>query len=146
MRSMIAVRWLVLMAGPLLVGTIGQADEPKKAKRPPNDSLPITRFWDLTELVKLGKIVQTRNEAQTKNRIVWTLEVKEMPKNPGLQVDFQDDERGRLYTETEIEYRVLKSEDDKDKVKRLEVILKLPSREVQQNTYFAVFKRVQPSR
>jgi hypothetical protein len=143
-----------LLAIPLLVlGAAVQADDfqpprfttPKsppadpKAKAPPHAKLPITDSWDTKELLKLGKLLETRSETK---RIVWTLEVTVVPKDPRLAVDYLDDERGRLYTDSGLEYKAFKG-DAKDKLKRLEVILKLPPLEIQQQTNTVVFRKVE---
>jgi len=106
-----------------------------------NSKLPTGASWNLEELQKLGKIVETRNEAGTKNRVVWVLEMKEVPKKLGLDVAFYDDEKGRLFTQKELECKVVKATEN-NQVKRVEVILKLPSENIQKNTAFVKFRKV----
>jgi hypothetical protein len=114
-----------------------QADPNKK---PAFDALPFSGLWDTKELMKIGRPVETRNELSTKNRVVWTFEVKEAPKTlPALQVAFMDSERGRLYTEKNLEYKTMK--DDKGKIKFVVVTLPLPAKDVQKNTYIVVFEK-----
>jgi hypothetical protein len=157
MRPTILVRLLALALLPLLIQKgLAQKDDDDDDSKPPKffipkspqadpkkkaafDKLPLTGLWDTKELLKLGKLVQVRNEATTKNRVVWTLEVKDAPKDPALQVAFCDSERGRLYTERDLEYKAVK--DEKDKIKFLEVTLKMPSKDVQTNTYIVVFEK-----
>jgi hypothetical protein len=107
-----------------------------------NSSLPITESWDLTELKKVGKIVDTRNEAKSKNRVVWILEVKEVPKKLALDVAFYDDEKGRLFTQKEVEFSVVKGS-ERENPKRIQVIVKLPPANIQKATASVKFRKVE---
>jgi hypothetical protein len=99
--------------------------------------MPITERWNVEELKKVGKIVDTRNEAAGKNQVVWVLEVKEVPQKLGLAVNFLDSEKGRLHTEKP-ELSVVKGT-EKGAVKQIAVTLKLPPEIIQKGTAFVRF-------
>ncbi len=106
------------------------------------DRLPIARSWDVAALQDLGEIVETRNEAATKDRVVWIIEAKTRPPaDLYLQPQLCDDDGGIRYRCDQLEINVLKKE-KAAKATRLEIIMKMPPKNQQQGVYKVVIRKL----
>jgi hypothetical protein len=106
--------------------------EPRKML---HDKLPVFH-WDMKVLETLGTIATTRYDT-TGNRIVWLIETKKFIHPGRVAPMFYDDEGSRLTTMPDLEFTLLPKQKD-DKFERVQVVLKLPGKEVLKESFRVV--------
>jgi hypothetical protein len=143
MRLTLATAAVILAA---LLGPAWGADpvKPAQPKKPPHDKLPVLH-WDTKSITALGTVITT--ELDTKHeRIVWTLETKKFVDPGRIAPIFYDDEGSPLVTGHDLEFKKLPPDKndrkpEKDKKEYVQVILRLPDRDVMKEAFRVVLQK-----
>jgi len=121
----------------------GTSAEPARRGKNMHDPLPI-RQWDTKSIEALGTIVSTRHDAAS-NQVVWVIQTEKFVHPGQITPIIRDDEGSRLATGPDLEFTLLPRKKG-DTMERVQVILKLPGKEVMKEAWqIRLFKVIKPN-